>query len=219
MKPLGLLNTQYHSQRPHILNDSTLSGSSSPASLPGSLSPPAKTSLRRQSSLIISLKRQSSCRIDQLEEDQETSRHKVVGIGGAVLTLLQTAVGSTVLTLPYSLGLTGIPIGLVLMAIGLFINVYTTWLLVKLGELLQKRSFEKMAVATFGSHLATFFNICLVLDSLISVIVYLVIIKNLFPHALIGILGEKEVPTLLQSPSFWGAFFTLLCFFPLALLR
>lgn len=115
--------------------------------------------------------------------------------------------------------MTGIPIGLALMAIGLLINAYTSDLLVKLGELLQKRNFEKMAVATFGPRFAIFLNICIIFDALISVIVYLVIIKNLFPHALIGIAGEDTIPELLQSSTFWGAFFTSLCFFPLALLR
>ena len=79
------------------------------------------------------------------------------------------------------------------------------------GELLQKRNFEKMAVATLEPGFPRILNLALVgtegTHSLLSVVVYLVIAKSLVPHALARTLGSR-VSCPLESEVFWGCVLT-----------
>ena len=92
--------------------------------------------IRKTSSLFISLKRANSCRADQLEEDGLTAKGKTLSSVGAVCTLLQTAVGSAILTLPFALSSTGLLLGGALMVFALLVNLHTSVVLAEIGELL-----------------------------------------------------------------------------------
>ena len=105
------------------------------------------------------------------------------------------------------------------MVCALLINGYSSVLLVKIGETLGRRNFERMTIVTYGPCYAKFLNIVLVFDALLKVIGLHVICKNLLPHALKSIFGVDSLAPILTSTYFWGTALTLCFFYPLALIR
>ena len=67
--------------------------------------------------------------------------------------------------------------------------------------------------------MASLLSISLFFNSYFTVVLYLIIIKEILPVAIVGIFGEQAVPSILYSPTFWAVFMTLGVFFPLALLK
>lgn len=104
------------------------------------------------------------------------------------------------------------------MLAAMLLNAYTSLLLANLGDFIS-RDYQTLTTAVLGSRFGLFFTLVLLLDSLMNVVVYLVIVKHLFPEALIGLIGDNALPHIFKSSVFWGSFLTLACFFPLALLR
>ena len=99
------------------------------------------------------------------------------------------------------------------------LNGYSSVLLIKIGETLKRRNFEKMSIVTCGPCYSKFLNIVLVVDALLKVIGLHVICKNLLPHALKSIFGVDNLAPILSSTYFWGPVLTLCFFYPLALIR
>lgn len=178
-----------------------------------------KRKFLRSKSLRITVKQLARCNTYQLEHDSEPESTKVIGKLGAVFALVQSALGSGILALPYGLAQTGLPIGYVLMFCALMLNAYSSTLLIKIGETLKRRNFERMAIVTCGPCYAKFLNIVLVIDALLKVIGLHVICKNLLPHALRSIAGTDSLAPILTSTYFLGPVLTLCFFYPLALIR
>ena len=137
---------------------------------------------------------------------------------GGVFTLIQTAIGSGILSLPFALSQTGIVTGFILLVVTMFLNAYSSLLLASLGTHISA-DYQTLTTAVLGRKFGTFFNYLLIVDAIMNLDVYLIIIKNLFPAAIVGIFGADAVPSPFDSPTFWGVVLILGCFFPLALLR
>ena len=159
------------------------------------------------------------CETYQLEHDKEPESGKLIGKTGAIFALVQSALGSGILALPYGLAQTGLPLGYILMFCALLLNGYSSVLLIKVGETLRRRNFERMAIVTCGPCYAKFIDSILVVDALLKVIGLHVISKNLLPHALKSIFGIDNLAPVLASTYFWGPVLTLCFFYPLALIR
>ena len=162
----------------HNPNESTSSVLTLAIPSPTPSSPPSRPSSPTGS--VRSIKSDISLSLEDLKPDKKQE----VGVLGAVMALIQSALGSGILTLPYALSQSGVLAGGVLMVLAMALNAYSSILIVRVGEQLNRRNFGKMAMATLGPCYAKFISYTLVIDALLKVIGLLVISKNLLPHAL-----------------------------------
>ena len=89
--------------------------------------------------------------------------------------------GSGTLTFPYIFYANGLVFGVLLIAFGASISVYTGWLVVKCAEYREATRYEDIARKLYGSRFSTFTSCMLLLTMLGFVIAYIVLLKSLLP--------------------------------------
>ena len=100
-------------------------------------------------------------------------------IPSSVFSLVILCLGSGTLTFPYIFYANGLLLGILLIAFGATISVYTGWLIVQCAEQLGARRYEDIALRLYGRRMAMFTSIMMLLTMLGFVIAYVVLVSQI----------------------------------------
>ncbi len=112
--------------------------------------------------------------------------------------------------------------GVLLIAFGAAISVYTGWLVVKCAEYCDATRYEDIALKLYGRKCSIFTSVMILLTMLGFVIAYIVLLKTLLPQTLLALM-TKDLPDFMADTTgghiFWSALFCYAVVFPLTLVR
>lgn len=92
--------------------------------------------------------------------------------------LVILCLGSGTLTFPYIFYANGLLFGVLLIAFGAVISVYTGWLIVKTAEYCEATRYEDIALKLFGRGMSRFTSVMILLTMLGFVIAYIVLVSS-----------------------------------------
>lgn len=136
------------------------------------------------------------------------------GLQGSIFTILASTVGAGILSLPYTVNLSGLYQGIVLFTLGMIVSLYTCQLLVIAAEKTGKLTYESIGDELYGPKMKTFAEVNMIINNYGTVIAYLVLLKALVPNSLhlFGVQNE-----LLRSEYLWGTLISTIVVYPLSL--
>lgn len=102
-------------------------------------------------------------------------------VESSVFGLVILCLGSGTLTFPYIFYANGLVFGVILIAFGASISVYTGWLIVKCAEYCEATRYEDIAMKLYGKSCSKFTSVMILLTMLGFVIAYIVLLKTLLP--------------------------------------
>ena len=130
--------------------------------------------------------------------------------------------GSGTLTFPYIFYANGLFMGILLIALGASISVYTGWLIVKCAEYCNATRYEDIALKLYGRKMSRFTSVMILLTMLGFVIAYIVLLKTLLPQTLQAVMS-RDLPDWMADTTgghiFWSFLFSYAVVFPLTLVR
>ena len=140
----------------------------------------------------------------------------------SVFGLVILCLGSGTLTFPYIFYENGLVFGLLLIAIGAFISMYTGWLIVKTAEYCEATRYEDIAMKLYGRNMSRLTSVLILVTMLGFVIAYIVLLKSLLPQTIEAVMGH-ELPAFMGDTTgghiFWAGLFSYVVVFPLTLAR
>ena len=130
--------------------------------------------------------------------------------------------GSGTLTFPYIFYANGLFFGILLIALGAVISVYTGWLIVKCAQYCQATRYEDIAMQLYGKGMSRFTSVMILLTMLGFVIAYIVLLKTLLPETIETLMGRKlpkAIGNTFTGNLLWSFIFCYAVVFPLTLGR
>lgn len=140
-----------------------------------------------------------------------------------MFSLVIICLGAGTITIPYVFYENGIFLGLVFIAFGGAVSLYTGYLIAYCAEKTGGRSYEEIAFKLYGKPGMTITSICNLLCNIGFLISYIVLFKNLMPYTLHTFGADKALPNWLQDNEtgkrVWATLYCFLLLFPVSLPR
>jgi hypothetical protein len=102
---------------------------------------------------------------------------------GSVFTAMASALGTGILTLPYAVNLTGLYLGIFNIVLGFLLAVYSTILIVICADKSGDLTYEGIGQVAYGRWMRIFAEFNMMINNFGFVIAYIVLLKELIPHA------------------------------------
>jgi len=111
------------------------------------------------------------------------SKFEAGSFPSSVFNAMASTLGTGILTLPYAVNLSGLWLGVFNILLGLVLAIYSTMLIVVTGEKTKCYLYEGIGYKSHGNCMGKFAEINMIVNNFAFVIAYIVLLKELIPHA------------------------------------